>query len=568
MKSYKKEILIFIGIAILFLALRVPAIHNPYHQDEYKWPIIVNPTLTAPGGIPHPPLGETIYRTGLYAFGSDNFRIIPFIFGFANLVLIYFIVRRRYSLKAAQWSALFFTLSYYSVLASLMVDTDGQILPFFFLLALWCYDSFNLSENKQKWLWLGLFIVSITLGMLVKVSFLLPIGAFILDFLIEKEIFKDKKKFAKTLGFGILGVLILAVLFYFSKFIFPFFNLQFALKYWEGFMKGFGSRNFFQTGIQFVKAIFYLSPALVLAGLISLFPYCKTLKLFHIFIGLGLMFYLVLFDFSQGALDRYFQFLIIPLCIIAGVLFAEMWQGIAPPLRPSPKGRGWGGAVYLLFIIPILIFFVQFINQYVPPLYPKAEWISRFLSLKWNFLFPFTGGSGPLGFYISFLFIALSFIYAAILVALYFIKKELKPQLFVAIFILGLVYNLSFTEEYLFGKINGSAPKLVEDATAFIKNDKDIKMVTVYNDNGGYDIIKTGKYRKRLYVDPKFDIAEKVKTLNSYKEHYLVIEIPRIDPESIYAKYFNSCKVVFEEEDKYIPAKIYDCRNAPNLKIK
>lgn len=560
MKFSKKEAVIFVGIALLFLALRLPGIHLPYHQDEYKWPIIVNPALTAPGGIPHPPLGEAIYRTGLYMFGSDNFRIVPLIFGFANIFLIYFIVRRKYSAKAAGWAALLFALSYYSILASLMVDTDGQILPFFFLLALWFYDSFNLSVDRKKWLWLILFLISISLGMLVKVSFLLAIGAFVLDFMFEKEIFSDKKKLAKTVGFGILGALVLVAVLYFSKFIFPFFNLESSAKYWEGFAKGFGGRNFFQTGIQFAKAVLYLSPVLVFGGLLSLYPYRKDLRLFHIFVALGLLFYLVLFDFSTGALDRYFEFLIVPLCIISGVLTEKLFN------NRSSERNDWTWII-LLFLVSSLIFIVQFINHYVPALHPKSEWIARLLSFKWNFLFPFTGGSGPLGFYVSFLFMALSYIYAAILVIWMYFRKGLKSEFFAAILILGLVYNFSFTEEYLFGKINGSASRLVYDAAEFIKNDSDIKKVTVYNDNGGYEIMKIGKYRRRLYTDPAFDLNAKVSTLNATKDYYLEINIPQIDPKSVYRKYFDSCKTVYSETDKNISAEVYDCRNVPDVKI-
>jgi hypothetical protein len=51
----------------------------------------------------------------------------------------------------------------------------------------------------------------------------------------------------------------------------------------------------------------------------------KTRPLF-LFIFIGLFFYLFVFDFSIGALDRYFQFLVIPLCVISGAVFARMWS--------------------------------------------------------------------------------------------------------------------------------------------------------------------------------------------------------------------------------------------------
>ena len=131
---------------------------------------------------------------------------------------------------------------------------------------------------------------------------------------------------------------------------------------------------------------------------------------------------------------------------------------------------------------------------------------------------------------------------------------------------LGILYNGVFIEEYLFGKINGSAPKLVYAAAKFIKNDSGIKKVTVYNDNGGYNIMETGKYHKRLYIDPKFDINNKIQTLNAYKEFYLVIDIPHIDSSTVYAKYFSSCETIYNEKSGEINSFIYDCRNAPDVR--
>ena len=85
MKFSKREIFIFVAVAALFLVLRLPGVHLPYHQDEYKWPIIVNPALTAPGGIPHPPVGEFIYKTAGEMIGYDNFRFVPLFFSFIIL---------------------------------------------------------------------------------------------------------------------------------------------------------------------------------------------------------------------------------------------------------------------------------------------------------------------------------------------------------------------------------------------------------------------------------------------------------------------------------------------------
>ena len=89
----------------------------------------------------------------------------------------------------------------------------------------------------------------------------------------------------------------------------------------------------------------------------------------------------------------------------------------------------------------------------------------------------------------------------------------------------------------------------------------------MYNDNGGYDIQNIGKYHKRLYTDPKFGVEEKMVNLNLYKEHYLEVNIPRIDPNSFYRRYLDSCEVIYKKTDKSISAIVYNCESAPDVKL-
>jgi len=206
-----------------------------------------------------------------------------------------------------------------------------------------------------------------------------------------------------------------------------------------------------------------------------------------------------------------------------------------------------------------VIFFLQFINHYVPPLYPKTEWINRVLSLRWNFLFPFTGGSGPLGFYISFLFMALIWIVLGVFALISFFKKEFRQRVVFLILIFGLLYNGVFIEEYLFGNINGSAPKLVKDVVEFIRENKNIRSIIVYNDNGGWNVRQTGKYQRRMYAVPQFE-NEYEKILNSFSGYILVVDIPQIASGSFYKKYLDSCVIIYDKQDKKISAKVYDCQ--------
>lgn len=540
------EKIIFAGIVAVFIVLHIFGLSQPYHQDEYKWPIIVNPQLTEPGGIPHPPVGEFIYRQAGFLVGYDNFRLIPAFFGLLNLLLLFYLVKNIFDTRTALWSTGIFALSFYSLLASLMVDTDGAIMPFFFLLMAVGYmklraKSFELRDGGFKWL--ILLGSAAILGFLVKASFIIGIGALVLDFIFEKGVFGDKKKVLKyiVLGLGIFALLI--ILLFLSKLIFPFFNLQSSISYWSHFIK-FSGRGWMQTFIQFVKGLLYLSPLLVLTPFLVTKEDFKKVRPFIFFIVLGLFFYIILFDFSAGALDRYLQFLVVPLCVISGAVIVK-------------TSLQRGEAVFPI-ILSIAVFSLQFFNHHVPPLYPKSEWVSRVFSLKWNFLYPFSGGSGPLGFYISFMAIGIFWIIGVILVITYFKNKNLKSGVVVGLLVIGIFYNGIFIEEYLFGQINGSAKKLVNESVAFIKENPDIERVVVYNDNGGFEVMKTGKYVRRLYATPQFEGTYR-DFFKTFSGHVFYLDIPRIGENNFYSEYLNSCLHVYKSEDEYMTSWILYC---------
>ena len=559
---HRKEFILLIFLAVVFVALHIFGLSQPYHQDEYKWPIIVNPALTEPGGIPHPPVGEFIYRQAGFLVGYDNFRLVPFVFGFLNLFLLFYLSKTVFDTKTALWSVGLFVASFYSLLASLMVDTDGAVMPFFFLLALIGY--FKLRENdfsfeSKNYGWLFLLLGSVVLGFFVKASFIIAIGALALDFAFEKNVFADKKKIFKYAIYVLAGAVALGLLLLVAKLIFPFFNLEFTISYWKHFFK-LADRGWFQTFIQLIKSILYTSPLLLVPILFTDREIFRKSRPLFLFMVLGLFFYIIAFDFSLGALDRYFQFLVVPLCIIAGAVFSQNLHFYnSPPTPLLQQERGVRKNILIPLILSVAIFALQLFNHFVPPLHPKSEWMNRILELKWNFLFPFTGGSGPTGFYVSFAFIALIWICALIFGFSSFRENKYKKQALLAVLVLGIVYNGVFIEEYLFGKINGSSHRLFAEAKEFIKNDDSIKSVVVYNDIGGYEIQQLGKYKRRLYAAPQFEEAYK-KFFQDFSGHVLYINIPRIGENTFYSDYLNTCKEIYYKKDKYVSAKILDCQ--------
>jgi hypothetical protein len=551
-----KTWLVPIGLALVLVAFRLPGVNQPYHQDEFKWAQIVAKGSPVAGIIPHPPLSEAIYIFADRVFGNDHLRIMPLLFSILNLFLLYAVVKRRYGPRVAVVASAVYAVAFHSVLASLMVDTDGQVLPFWFLLAVMGYDRWrDAATKKRRLVWLALFFGGLIGGLLTKLSCILPVAAFGIDALIEYRHHLTRKRLFKIgiaflIGFGVILIALLN-----AHFVFKTFSLDWLFAYTSRFFT-FGSRNHFQIMVQVLKSVMYASPLLLAPVLLVSKDMVRRTRLFWIFMGVALMFYLVLFDFSVGCLDRYLQVLVVPLSVISSLVYVEIFE------KHGKRIRIWHAATAA--IAAIALFGLQFLPHIVPPQHPKAEWLARIISFKWNFLFPFSGGSGPLGFYVSFLLMAVGFLVALALVVAIRVKPQARKILLLILAAVGFAYNLAFTEEYLFGAINGNAPDVMRKATTFVIENPEIETVITYNDIAANELTNAGKYYKRLYVDPMFE-ASNIKKLNEAKGYYLVVDMPHLNPDSIYAKYFASCRAVYHDSSGRIDAYVYDCREAQDV---
>ena len=127
-----------------------------------------------------------------------------------------------------------------------------------------------------------------------------------------------------TISILIGGVLFLVGLLYVTTFIFPFFDLSASVKYWEHF--AVSNRGWFQTLIQCVKAILYASPFLVLVPLLGKKEWFYKVKSLIFFLFFSFIFYVVIFDFSLGALDRYLQLLVFFFLFLSTIVIARIYE--------------------------------------------------------------------------------------------------------------------------------------------------------------------------------------------------------------------------------------------------
>ncbi len=550
MRAWLNKNKVLLGVAIVLMAfLLSQGVHQIYHQDEYRW-IEIIPDSHAAGGDVHPPINLGLLKLTAYLFGYDNLRVMPAFFAVLNLVLLYFVSKKISSNRSIALLASFlFAFNTYSLIAGLQIDIDGAVLPFFVLAS---YNAY-LRINDRKNLWLPLFILSLIGGFLTKLSFLIFFGSLVVDYYIahKKEYGFNIKKLALLIGGAIAFFGVSALVFYF---ITPY-KFNNVLKYAEGFRSlDIASRAYLDLIFKIIKSMAFLSPLLFLPILFSALKseLRHKYRFWLIYLFFSLIFYTVLFDFTTLTIERYFTFMIVPAAIIA----AEVLYPFFKNLKARKEYAMVAGTAIVFLLISWVILSLTHVAL---PLNPKLAYFEHFKSLDLRFLIPFTGGSGPIGFYFS-----AAFIFAFWLISLgafvgYFIfKKEQGKRFLIVIVVGGLIYNVFFISEFLRGTLYGSVPTIARQSLDYVNANSDIKQVITYYDIAPYDLRASGKYFSRFYTAPKRDYTAK---LTNFRGHYMVVDFPAIGKDSLYWQLLQRCPIIKRFDDKEIHSYIFDCRN-------
>ncbi len=533
-------------LLLVFLAIRLPAINQIYHQDEYRWAMQADPQTNE--ASPHPPLTKYFLRVTGLLFGFNHLRIGILFFSILNLWLIYLVSSRLTgSRKIALIAAGLFTVNIYSLIANLQIDIDGAVLPFFILLSYYGY--LQIVEGGKSKKGLIIFCLAIVGGFLTKLSFLLFVGSLILDQLVGLYYIKDKvnlKNIFKKVWPWAGGFFAVAVAFYY----FYATRLRVVIDYAEHFKSlNFASRAYFDLVFKIFKSLVWLSPFLTLPVLYGFFRkgIINKYRIWFIYLFLNLIFYLVLFDFTTMTIERYFMFLIIPSVLIGAQVICDLLE--KQYIRKN------------FYIIAIAVFIlvsyvILSLSHDVLPLNPKEAYVEKVRSLDFRFLIPFTGGSGPAGFYFSAWFILLSWL--ATLIALAGIIWTKNKKIFLAIFLVfGLGYNLLFDSEYLFGSLYGSVDKVAKETIEYVNSNDAIKGVITYYDIGAYYLRLSGKYVSRFYTAPKRDYTPKIQ---SYRGQYMIVDFPAIDKQNDrYWPLVGRCPLLKKFQDKRVESYVFDC---------
>lgn len=535
-------------LIIIFTLLLFSGVKQIYHQDEYRWIQVATNVDNAVS--PHPPLITVLLRFFGGFFGFDNLRAMPAFFAVLNLILVYLVsLKFSQNKKISLLAALLFAINTYSLIAGLQIDIDGAIMPFFVLLTLLAY--LHVREDKKKW-W-PLFIAGIVGGFMSKESFVLFLMAIVIDYFLlffEKNN-KDLKATVRKITLWAIPTAIMAILAYY----FVSWKSPYIVEYAEHFkILNFGSRAYLDLGFKILKSFSFISP-LVLFSMLSGFiiPQIRNrYRVLFFYLVANFLFYTAVFDFTTLTIERYFSFLVASSVIIgAGVIYYFLSNAVSISLKKITA---------IVLICFVATYFTLSLNYSVLPLNPKTAYMDSIKSFQFNFLIPFTGGSGPVGFYFPALFILWTWLAGAICLAGYYFWPKKSGVFLTAFLAIGVVYNGLFINEFLFGKLYGSVPKITRETVNYVNSNPGINDVITYYDFAPYDLRQSGKYISRFYTAPKRNYTEK---LTDFRGHYMVINFPEIGEGHPYWKLLKRCQVMKEFQDKKIRSYVFDCTKLP-----
>ncbi|MBS3165659.1 glycosyltransferase family 39 protein [Candidatus Woesearchaeota archaeon] len=395
-----------------------------------------------------------IYIPIIALFGLEIwvFRLVPWVFGILNTLLVYFFAKRHYSEGAAFFASLLMLISFYPTLASLQFDVEGSLVTFAITLLFFSLlESEKATTSKSKLFWqimagigLGIPIIKYNPGYLI---FTLVIYALINRHFNFRHVFKDLFVIYLTGAFVFFSFILLGII---SS---PDNWLNFV---WVG---GFSDTKFGHPIYYLALSMFLLwsTPLLFSFYPISILKWDRKNLLLIIWISVPLLVYSFLLPY--GAMDRYFMNTIPALCMLGGYFIAKM--------NFNKKQVIIGSVLFTFFTT--LFFILNLIPFKYIPRFPEL-YLSELKNLNLNFLFAYTSASGPtfgMNFLILFLVLVISFM--ALLGFWLWERyipensnnkngnnnnnkknKNITAAFFLIFISVGLAYNVFLVSEYLF----------------------------------------------------------------------------------------------------------------------
>ena len=546
----KREIKILLIVLLIAFLVRVTNLNKTIIFDEYVQTkaVLEHNALGLDKGTGITPLTTwtRIVFTWLMGVHTWSLKLVSVVFGLLSLVLVYFLAKELYDKKTALWASLLIAVSAWHVLGTTSISFDGAFLTFYYLLTIFCFVKYLKTESRK---WLYFTGIAFGLAMLTKLNAILIIPIIIIYSLIKEA--NIKKAVKDFLIIGLVSILVFSV--------FPIAAYFTDWSYFSVVMQHTGvfenpSFNIVLLLIQYMLAVFWAGPLFIGLYIIKLLRFDRKDVLMHLWIGVVFLFFTFVVQENFRPLERYFMVIFPPICILGGDYISK--------LRFDKRDLIKFFCVFVVF--GLLLFLLNLLNNDILPFYPKTEFIKRAIGFKWNFLVPFTGDQGPIGMYVAFISIVLSFVFAFLFLILHFFaiiyKKRYATKMFFLIFLaISFSYNIFMLQEMIFNSTNPNID-LVSKAAIDYALENDLKEPVYVFRNDAFKYYLSPRYQDVIPISFRHEFD--IETINKIKNGgtVIVVDFPSVNKESTLWKGLNSCNMRKSFYDKNIRiGYIFEC---------
>lgn len=566
MGHFRKEHLILIAIIITAIFLRLPQINHPFTTEESEWYFgaktltkeftLVN--INQPSPIFNYPIAMGTYRLIGLTFGATTFnlRLSALIFGIVNILLAFVLGRKLLGEKAALFAAGLMAIMPWHLFESVIIEHDGSFLMFFYLIT---FISFLKFEETNKKRWFVLSVTSFILALLTKSSaILIPAILMLYLFLtnpltkiswnelkkrnLKNAIFKFFNSLLKPLKYGsimiISGILILLLFFFLIKTNAPLYYNALIYRMFEAkqMAGGFGIGSVSRV---MMYLILWASPLILGLTIIGL----KNLNRNKVLLSCWLIIPVAAYSTSgyAGGIDRYMSVIIPAMCLLAGESLSKI---------------KWNNKIKIWFAgISILSFFVFTWLGTLPAEYLThniSEYIKRAALLKWNFLFPFYGSSGP-AFLISFIVLGAGISLSLMLLFSSLIWKN-RNILLIAFLAVSFALNAVILQEFMFSTYHPDIYAVTEKLANDYKTEN-LGNSPIYISTSGLSILLQ-RFDNNVtllngeYTENDFNLLKT--KLRSERASILLVDFPKMDDDTPQKRIVANCTLINTVEDKGI----------------
>ncbi len=516
-------------LTFLFLISRLPSFWMEMAEDEQVWTM----TAVAPYGfnillVPHPPIMPILLSlAGLFG----NWRvlhIIPLFFSLCVFLLTIIFAKKLFNEKSALYAGFIILVSMWAVLTASQIEMDGSIVAFMGLVATYFYLSGVNNNSIKDYVFAG---VALGIGLLTKTTIFLFILSFIaynlwIVFSKEKKLNEIAKSFITYLVCGIIFSIYYAINIIFNLKLISATN-EHVLAYFFNFF----SQNFINVLSILSQAIVLISPLLLGLFVLSLFRFDKKNTIFYILIGVHVFFYLFISTPSFRPFERYWMPVLPYFALLGGFILDKFKFKRKEILITS-------FLTVLLFVI--LELFSFFAKSTLLPLYPKEIYIQKLMSGSWNFLFPFHGASGPLGFFVPFWSVFFTFVVSSILIISILATKR-KKQLLILFLSISIAFNLLMISEYYFSPTTPNLNKVSTQVTEFALKTNLQQPVYIYQGTGHFLLNYSG-YKVKEFNAINYNDEALANDISNSNSTFLIVDFPSANRNSIMWQALSKCK--------------------------